>query len=295
VKLVGVKPGNLVVLLVAWGQQTNGNVPTVSGWSIAENPAGQVILAVAWEGATIFYREGVFESVQTANIIPGASSTSCGMTAVMVEYDNIATASALDAHTNNSSASASNLDSGTTGATTVATETVVALVSLVDALGVTHADNGISTPATVGYTSIAVNQDNIAYTACEDSYKAVAATGTQIANWTVAAASCYQAAIATFKGAPRIDTQPVTQWGAVGGTVTFTITATTSVGTLHYQWKDDGSNVGSDSSSYTTAALVIGDDTSIIICVVTDDNGTATSFNAYLRVAQSSLISWTTV
>lgn len=76
---------------------------------------------------------------------------------------------------------------------------------------------------------------------------------------------------------PTINTHPANATSYEGQTANFTVSATTSGGTLHYQWKDDGSNVGTDSNSYTTAAAVYADNGAQITCVVSDDNGSATS------------------
>lgn len=92
--------------------------------------------------------------------------------------------------------------------------------------------------------------------------------------------------------APAITQQPAQQTVYAGQTATFNISATTSGGTLHYQWKKNGSNVGTDSSSYTTPATTISDNLSIYTCVVTDDNGSTTSAGAYLVVLGSATTAW---
>lgn len=84
---------------------------------------------------------------------------------------------------------------------------------------------------------------------------------------------------------PTIDTQPTNQTAKVGATATYTIAATTSGGTLHYQWKFNGTNVGTDSSSYARTGVVLGDHGGTVTCVVTDDNGDTTSSGATLTVA----------
>lgn len=92
---------------------------------------------------------------------------------------------------------------------------------------------------------------------------------------------------------PTINTQPADQTVYAGQTATFTISATTSGGTLHYQWKDDASNVGTDSSTYApTTAL--SDSGSLITCDVSDDNGTTSSSAALLTVLPSSTTAWIT-
>ena len=95
-------------------------------------------------------------------------------------------------------------------------------------------------------------------------------------------------------GGPTINTQPVSATCYVGQTATFTISATTSGGTLHYQWKDDGSNVGTDSNSYTTAAALLSDNGSSITCVVTDNNGSVTSNAAIWTVLPAASVAWLT-
>lgn len=90
---------------------------------------------------------------------------------------------------------------------------------------------------------------------------------------------------------PTINTHPQNSTVYQGQTANFTISAT-GTGTLHYQWKDDGSNVGTDSNSYTTAATVLGDNGAQITCVVTDDNGNATSNAATLTVIPTASIAW---
>lgn len=91
---------------------------------------------------------------------------------------------------------------------------------------------------------------------------------------------------------PTINTHPTNQSCYIGETATFTVSATTSGGTLSYQWKDDGANVGTNSSSYTTGAAVLGDNGAQITCAVTDDNGTTTSNAATWTVFPSAVLSW---
>ena len=108
-------------------------------------------------------------------------------------------------------------------------------------------------------------------------------------------ASNLQIATAAFKllpAAPTINTQPVSQTCYVTQTVTYTISATASAGGLSYQWKDDGSNVGTNSSSYTTAAATLTDNNSVITCVVTDSNGSTTSAPAFWFVLPVSTVGW---
>lgn len=90
-------------------------------------------------------------------------------------------------------------------------------------------------------------------------------------------------AFATNGAGPTITAQPTSQTVFEGNTATFNITAT-GTGTLHYQWKFNGSNVGTDTNSYARSNCVFADNGAIVTCAVTDDNGTTTSSNAYLYV-----------
>lgn len=83
---------------------------------------------------------------------------------------------------------------------------------------------------------------------------------------------------------PSITTQPTPQTVFAGSQATFSITASSSGGALHYQWKANGSNVGSDANSYTTPATTLADTLTVITCDVSDDNGTTVSAAVYLVV-----------
>lgn len=85
---------------------------------------------------------------------------------------------------------------------------------------------------------------------------------------------------------PAITTQPAGKAVFEGQTAVFSVAATTSGGTVTYQWRKNGLNiVGATSSSYTTPATVYStDNLAIFDCVVSDDNGSNTSSTAYLVV-----------
>lgn len=198
--LGSVTAGNLVILTVAWAQQTNGNPPTVSGWSTAQAPAGLSILAgAAWIGCAIFYKENSAGGSEAPTIVPGASSTNCAISAQVQEHNGFPSTGTLDVGTNNSAATGTSGNTGTTGTTTSANEVVIAALSSGLASGATTSTAGISTPASSGYTSAGVRQDDTATgRTCEFSYKYVSSTGTQTASWTWTGSSSYMAAIATF-------------------------------------------------------------------------------------------------
>lgn len=98
------------------------------------------------------------------------------------------------------------------------------------------------------------------------------ASGSSNDDWIIVSAAFLEAG-----AGPTINTQPTSQTCYEGQTATFTISATASAGSLSYQWKDDGSNVGTDSNIYTTGTAAYADNGSQITCVVTDSNGSTTS------------------
>jgi hypothetical protein len=98
--------------------------------------------------------------------------------------------------------------------------------------------------------------------------------------------------------APIITMQPSNQAVFEGQQASFSVSATSSGGSLTYQWqRDDGSGFndigGATNSSYTTPATVYADDNGDLYRVnVTDDNGTVTSSNALLTVIIAGRIGW---
>jgi hypothetical protein len=91
---------------------------------------------------------------------------------------------------------------------------------------------------------------------------------------------------------PGITSQPadVTVWESQSAA--FNITAVSSAGVLHYQWKFNGSNVGTDSATYTRSNCSVADSGGTVTCNVTDDNGTVASSNATLTVLYAPQLAW---
>lgn len=95
----------------------------------------------------------------------------------------------------------------------------------------------------------------------------------------------------TVPTGPTIDAQPTAQTADEGATASFGVTATSSGGTLHYQWNRQApaggafSNVGADATPYTTAALDCATDHGAnFYCAVSDDNGTTNTDTVSLTV-----------
>ncbi len=83
--------------------------------------------------------------------------------------------------------------------------------------------------------------------------------------------------------APVITTQPLARTAIAGETATFTVVA--SGAGLSYQWSKDGAAIaGATSASYTTPALVLGDDGAEYTVTVANADGEVTSDPAGLTV-----------
>ena len=83
--------------------------------------------------------------------------------------------------------------------------------------------------------------------------------------------------------APSITTQPGSQSVTAGQTATFSVAAT-GTAPLSYQWQKNGVNVGTNSSSYTTAAATTSDNGASFTVTITNSAGNIKSAAAILTV-----------
>lgn len=191
----------------------------------------------------------------------------------------------LDAGTPGNASGTSAAPSASTAATTSQANTV--------SIGVvapnTAVSNGLTDP--VGWTQTFIEQNSAAHQSGAGEYKTETLAGVKTVTWGMTSGA-WATAIASYKvSGPTITAQPAPAIQYAGLTAIFTITAT-GTGVLHYQWKANGTNVGTDSSTYTTAALTASDNGTQITCVVTDDAGSTTSSAATLVVLPTSTMSW---
>ena len=108
---------------------------------------------------------------------------------------------------------------------------------------------------------------------------------TVVVTGTCSPAATSTAATLTVNTAPAITAQPASTSVCAGAVASFAVTAT---GTgLHYQWKKNGVNVGTDAASYSLTT-VAGDDGAAITVVVSGAcSPAATSTAAVLTVNQA--------
>jgi hypothetical protein len=102
--------------------------------------------------------------------------------------------------------------------------------------------------------------------------------------------------VSTDGAGPTINVDILDQLAIATTTATFTVTATTSGGSLSYQWQrfvsGSWTNVGTNSNSYTTGTLAYSDTGSTFRVQVTDSNGTTTSRVATLTVVLTTPVAW---
>jgi glucose/arabinose dehydrogenase len=88
----------------------------------------------------------------------------------------------------------------------------------------------------------------------------------------------------TANQAPTITTHPQDRTASVGGSATFTVTAS-GAPPLRYQWQRNGVNIaGATASSFTISGVTLADDGATFRVVVSNDSGTVTSNSATLTV-----------
>lgn len=140
-----------------------------------------------------------------------------------------------------------------------------------------------------GFTIAQQETDSSLFWTAALGYKVVSSTSAVTPSWTISGGATDAALITVaFKGAPppgpSITLQPAPINVIVGQNATFTIDATPSGGSNSYQWKFNGSNVGTNSPTYTRTTTS-ADNRGVVRCDVTDSNGTTVSANATLTLS----------
>lgn len=187
------------------------------------------------------------------------------------------------------------LDTGTPF--TITTGTLAQAAECVLSLCACNATSSVGTYASSTDTILSQETNTASFWTSAVGYVITASTSAITPSWTYSTSTAgagvlYLALKEAGASGPTINTQPQSATVYQGQTANFTVSATTSGGTLHYQWKDDGSNVGTDSNSYTTASTVLGDNGAQITCAVSDDNGTTTTAAATLTVIPTGITAW---
>lgn len=199
--LNGVVAGNTLVVLGSYTRTGASNAQLTPSDSVAGTLSVGIAptLLTTVDGPT---GAGIWHALSVASgthVVTFTDTTGIYGTFTVAEFSNITSLDKTTSNGNSSAASSTGGNTGTTVATTVSTELIVAALAVECGVGKTNA--GISTPATSGYTSLAVQQNTGTNTGGEQSYKEVSSTGTQTASWTWTADTsmhAWQGVIATY-------------------------------------------------------------------------------------------------
>lgn len=280
------------VLIV--GAET-GNNPAVSVSSVTWNNSNlsnsiNAIAATQSDGNTGLANCSLWFLSQpqagTFTIIVTPSGTASELQGGSASYANVSISGTFN---NSSPQKSSGASSDPSVSVTSATGELVVDCVVVNLIGIPTATPGagqtqISNQNRGSGSSMILMSDEAGAASVTMSWSGIAASGS---GWGQVGAS-----IRPFAG-PTITVQPSQQVVYAGQTATFSVTATASSGVLSYQWQKNGGNVGTNSSSYTTPATTLADNTAIYQVIVTDSNGSVTSLPAYLLVQGSAIIAFT--
>ena len=138
-----------------------------------------------------------------------------------------------------------------------------------------------------GFTKGAEDGDGSTSWSVSQAYKVVATTAADNGSWTCTQGTNAIVWTLAFKGisaGPTITVQPTQQSAVSGSTATFSVTATSSGGSLSYLWYKNGVTTGTTTASYTTPTLANADNGNTYYCAVTDSNGTTNTATVYLFI-----------
>jgi hypothetical protein len=198
--LTGVILGNTLTCTVGYAKYSGAAAtPTLADASgqiwLADNVPTPQGITNAWSGVAQF-------SLPNANAGSHALTISIATSNVQLsaqEWSGLLTATAIDksANAGGNSAGPQTTTSGTTAATSQASELAI--------VGMNATGGGVTnialTDPPAGYTSLFVNQNSTGPGAAEHAYLILSATGAQSAtwNWTPTTISAYQGIISTYK------------------------------------------------------------------------------------------------
>jgi len=143
------------------------------------------------------------------------------------------------------------------------------------AICITSFASGDATAA-AGFTGVALSNWSGNYEGAYDLD--VGASGSIPVGFTTVGSGAWAIKGLLIKAAPviTVTAQPVQQVAASGATATFSVTATAGSGSMLYQWRKNGVDIGgATSSSYTTGTLGSSDNLSWFDCVLNDTGASA--------------------
>lgn len=276
----GVVAGDRLLAQVTQDSAAQTHTPA-TGWTLLSSAAS--LAAASPDGQTVtLFEKKLATGSDAYNFTSGGTQSAIVQVQAFSGRDNVA--AAVLTPTTNTTANATPIAVSLGGVTATAGDDVAYFVQL-DQVGQTDNWN-LTAPASYTERQDVANLDFVTAACGSRDGVGAGATGSLTMTATRTAGSSgagYSGYVVTVPGlAPTITVQPQSQTADHGGTATFTVTAA-GTGVLHYQWRDDGANVGTDAATYS-AYFGIADNRSQITVVVTDDVGSKTSGVAYLFI-----------
>jgi hypothetical protein len=275
--------GSTLLLFVGW--QTGTSSITVADGQGSYTQIGSTVVdsGSGWQ-YSLFY----LANANSGSHTPTATMTGYGAGTVEllhVSYGGASTSAPLDG---NNGAFNTNTTMAPGNVTTSASNDVVVLI------GWNLGGTGLTTPATGTF-----EYNGGGFVVMD---QAQASPGTATPSCTLAASNpwgVFGVGLKLPAGGPTINTQPQPATVNEGSTAQFSVTATTSGGSLTYQWQDDRTTPGTfvnvpdgsggTTATYTTIAAVFSTmNGRQYRCVVTDNNGNTNSNPAALTVKTNS-------
>ncbi len=257
---------------------------TPSGWTLLRSEPTTLLGGAVAARIDMYYRIAGSSEPSTHTFL--TSGTCLALGAVINAYDNPDTSTPYQA---------SSITTVTGSGTSISLAGITTANPNVLLVGAVYSDGG-GTPSTFTSGDLSERIDSASLW-LGDTLQAIAgASGNKAV--TASNSGVYRGFLAAFNSepaapsGPTINTHPSNQTVTEPATASFTVSATTSGGSLSYQWQvDTGSgfaNVstgsGGTTSSYTTAATDVTHSGYEYRCVVTDSNGSTNSNAATLTV-----------
>jgi hypothetical protein len=297
--------GSVLVALVGVGNAATFTsiADTINGAASGNtwNQIGAEVAVNAFGYARAYYVQNA--NGGTNHVVTVTVSASVSMSLLLVELTGVQTSSVLDG-------SSFVLDSSspfTSGGVSTTYDVDALVGGLIGGSGsnpATHAISGAAPSSGWTIQTAAEELDGTQFWAGALATVDVSSTGTYNSGFTESGASEAVVLLAAFKLAagPMINTQPSDAAAYNNDTANFSVSATTSGGSLTYQWQVSTdrcatySNVsggsGGTTSSYTTASLAFSDHETFYRCAVTDSNGTTNTRGAALRINPRATGAW---
>ena len=193
IALTGVTAGNCLILTVSYFDNSQGTsaVPTAPTYAGAASGTATTAIAPAClvdggsggHGAAIYFVPNIgTPGTYTFTVNPYNHAGQLYAEATLVEWPGLTTTPLDKTSSASVTTDAGTGNTGTTSTLTQSNELVVAAMTMLCSAGTTTAN--ISSPATTGYTSLAVNQDTQNFIGVQHSYKEAGSSSGQIATWT---------------------------------------------------------------------------------------------------------------